>query len=143
MLEELNRLAKQEKLIVECLNGEEFPVEKVYSVSGRASAIKILVGGDGKTNKLLDKIDDLEHDLKVSEEEKESAESELEKVEKELYEIEEKHQKELDKIENYLENAEQFLGFKTSERLIHYRIEELARKINEKNLNPLKKSENS
>lgn len=125
MLEELNRLAKEEKLIVECSNGEEFSIEKVYSVSGRASAIKILVGGEGKTNKLLDKIDDLEHDLKVSEEEKETAESNLEKAE-------ENHEEYLQKIDSAIESAEFNLGIDTSSRHSYDRINELVRKIYQK-----------
>jgi DNA repair ATPase RecN len=125
MLEELNRLAKEEKLIVECSNGEEFPIEKVYSVSGRASAIKILVGDEGKTNKLLDKIDDLEHDLKVSEEEKETAEFNLEKAG-------ENHEEYLQKIDSAIESAEFNLGIDTSSRHSYDRINELARKIYQK-----------
>lgn len=112
-------------IVVECSNGEEFPVEKIYKVSGRASAIKILIGGDGTTNKLLDKIDNLEHDLKVSEEEKETAESNLEKAE-------ENHEEYLQKIDSAIESAEFNLGINTSSRHSYDRINELARKIYQK-----------
>lgn len=119
---------------------QELPVETIEVINGAVPQVRIHVGesSGGKTWKsLLSEIDDLKHDCKVFEEEKESAESELEKAEKELEDLEEKHEEELSKIEDSLESAEQFLGIKTSERLIHRRICELARKI-EENFEPEK-----
>ncbi len=132
MLEELNRLAKQEKLVVECSNGEEFPVEKVYSVLGRAAAIKILVGGDGKTNKLLDKIDDLEDSLRLFEEENKTLKEDLEEWQKiastpsqisaKINELDD----ECNNVQTSIENMEFKLGLQTKCRHTFDRIDELA-----------------
>lgn len=131
MLEELNRLAKEEKLIVECSNGEEFPIEKVYSVSGRASAIKILVGGEGKVNKLLDKIDDLEDSVSFFEEENKTLTKDLEnwrEIASTPFEIKERLENlenECDNVQTAIENLEYKLGIKTKCRHTFNRIDEL------------------
>ena len=124
MLEELNRLAKNQKLIVECSDGEEFTVEKVYSVSGRASAIKILIGGEVK-------IDELKEELENYQEELKSAERALDSAEEDLRDAEEKHEEYLQKIDSALESAEFKLGIETSSRHSYDRISELALKINQ------------
>jgi len=56
-------------VIVECENGKEFPVSKAYRVGGRAAAIKILISGEGKTNDLLNKIEELENEIENYEKE--------------------------------------------------------------------------
>lgn len=132
MLEELNRLAKNQKLIVECSDGEEFPVEKVYSVSGRAAAVKILIGGEGITNKLLIKIDELKEELENYQEELKSAERALDSAEEDLRDAKEKHEEYLQKIDSALEFAEFKLGIKTSSRHCYDRINEIAEILDEK-----------
>lgn len=118
-------------LIIEDFDFFRYPITRVYTL-GDKTVIQIGESLSEKPKKsLLSEIDDLKHDCKIFEEEKESAESELEKAEKELNDLEEKHAEELDKIEDSVDSAEQFLGIKTSERLIHRRICELARKIDE------------
>jgi hypothetical protein len=120
-----------DNLIIEDFDFFQYPITRIYPLGGKTV---IQIGepiSETPRNALSSKIDDLEHDYKILEEEKESAESELEKAEKELNYLEEKHEEELDKIESSLESAEQFLGIETSERLIHRRICELARKIEE------------
>lgn len=120
-----------DNLIIEDFDFSRYPIVRVYPLVGKTV---IQIGeplSEKSKSALQSQIDDLEHNLAVIEKEKESAESKLEKAEKELNDLEEKHEKELDKIEGSLESAEQFLGIKTSERLIHRRICELARKIDE------------
>jgi predicted nucleic acid-binding Zn-ribbon protein len=120
-----------DNLIIEDFDFSRYEITRIYPLGGKTV---IQIGepiSETPRNTLLSKIDDLEHDYKILEEEKESAESELEKAEKELNDLEEKHEEELDKIESSLESAEQFLGIETSERLIHRRIAELTRKIDE------------
>lgn len=120
-----------DQLIIEDFDFSQYPIVRIYPL-GNKTVIQIGEASYETPRKaLLDEIDDLKHDCKIFEEEKESAESELEKAEKELNDIEEKHSEELDKIEGSLESAEQFLGIETSERTIHRRICELARKIDE------------
>lgn len=120
-----------DNLIIEDFDFARYEITRIYQLGGK-TVIQISEPLSEKPRKtLLDEIDDLKHDCKIFEEEKESAEKELEKAEKELNDLEEKHNEELDKIENSLESAEQFLGIKTSERFIHRRIAEFARKIDE------------
>lgn len=120
-----------DQLIIEDFDFSHYPIVRVYSLGGK-TVIQIGEPLSEKTRKsLFNEIDDLKHDYKVLEREKESAESELEKAEKKFDELQEKHEKELDKIEDSLESAEKIFGIKTTERLIHYRILELARKIEE------------
>ncbi|MBV6512123.1 MAG: hypothetical protein FMNOHCHN_01613 [Ignavibacteriaceae bacterium] len=132
MFEKLNRLAKNQKLIVECSNGEEFPVEKIYHVSGQASAVKILIGGEGITNKLLVKIDELKEELENYQEELKSAERALDSTEEDLRDAKEKHEEYLQKIDSALESAEFKLGIKTSSRHSFDRIDEIAEILDEK-----------
>lgn len=120
-----------DNLIIEDFDFSRYPITRIYSLGGK-TVIQIDESlSDNPKNVLQSEIDDLKNDLEVIEEEKESAESELEKAEKELNNLEEKHNEELDKIESSLESAENFLGIKTTERLIHRRIAEFARKIEE------------
>lgn len=130
MLEQLIHSFKEAKIIIEDHEGQEYLIDKIYEVKGRAGGIKILVF-DAEKQEMGESLRDLEHDYKILKEEKETAESELEKAEKELDEIEEKHEEELNKIENSLESAERFFGIKTSERFIHHRIAEFSRKLEE------------
>lgn len=114
---------------------QELSIETIEIINGAVPQVRIHVGesSSGETWKSLsDEIDDLKHDCKVFEEEKESAESKLEDAEKDLEDLKEKYNEELDEIEDSLESAERFLFIKTSERSIHRRICELARKIEEK-----------
>lgn len=121
-----------DNLIIEDFDFLQYPITRIYPLGGK-TVVQIGESLYEKPKSVLQsEIDDLEHNLAVIEEEKENAEKELEKAEKELNDLEEQHNKELDKIENSLESAEQFLGIKTSERLIHRRITELSDKIEEK-----------
>lgn len=118
--------------IIQDYEFNEYPVVRTYPL-GNKMVIQIGDSTRGEPKKvLLDKISDLEGDYEILQEEKKDTEKELEKAEKELNQIEEKHNEELDKIENSLESAEQFLGIETSERAIHRRIAEFARKIDER-----------
>lgn len=120
-----------DNLIIEDFDFSRYPIVRIYPLGGKTV---IQIGEplyETPRNLLLDEIEDLKHDYKILEEEKENVEKELEKAEKELNNLEEQHNEELDKIENSLESAEQFLGIKTSERLVHRRIAEFARKIEE------------
>lgn len=116
------------KIIVELQDGTEIPVQKIYHVGGRAECIKVLIL-DKEKDDFLRKIRELEHDYKVSEDEKDNAESELENAEKQLAEIEEKHENYLQNIDSALENVEEILEIKTSSRNSYDRIDELAEKI--------------
>lgn len=121
-----------ESLIIEDFDFCQFPIVRIYPL-GDKTVIQI---GESLSEKpiktLLDEIDDLKHDCKIFEEEKESAESELEKAEKELEDLEDKHDIELSKIECALESAEHKLGVYTSSRWIQDRIEEFAGILSEK-----------
>ncbi len=125
-------------IVVECSNGEEFPVEKIYKVTGRGGSIKILTGGDGTTNKLLDKIDDLEDSLRLFEEENKNLKEDLEewqKIASTPSEISAKI-KELDdecnNVQTAIENLEYKLGLQTKCRQTYDRIDALAEILEDK-----------
>lgn len=121
-----------ESLIIEDFDFQQYPIVRLYPLGNKTV---IQIGEplyETPRNLLLDEIEDLKHDYKILEEEKESAESELEKAEKELSEVEEKHNEELDKIEDSLDSAEILLDVKTSSRWIQDRIEEFAGILSEK-----------
>lgn len=121
-----------ESLIIEDFDFQQYPIVRLYPL-GNKTVIQIGEASYETPRKaLLDEIDDLKHDCKIFEEEKESAESELEKAKKELNDLEGKHGKELDKIEEALESAEHKLGIDTSARWIQDRIEEFAAILAEK-----------
>lgn len=69
------------QVIIECENGEEFSIQKAYFVGGRAAAVKILIEGDGKTNALQDKIDELKEENEKFEKENKELEKTLHKWE--------------------------------------------------------------
>lgn len=128
-----------DQLIIEDFDFCQYPITRIYPL-GNKTVIQIGEASCETPRKtLLDEINDLKHDCKIFEEEKESAESELEKAEselekaeKELNSLEEKHGEELDKIEGALESAEHQLGIDTSSRWIQDRIEEFAVILSEK-----------
>ena len=118
-----------DQLIIEDFDFCQYPITRIYPL-GNKTVIQIGEASYETPRKtLLDEIDDLKHNCKIFEEEKESAESELEKAEKELNDLEKKHGEELDKIEETLESAEHKLGISTSSRWIQDRIEEFAANV--------------
>jgi len=121
-----------DQLIIEDFDFSRYPITRIYPLGGK-TVIQIGESLSEKPKKLLlDKIDELEHDLEVAEEEKESAESELEKAEKELTDTEEKHEEYLHKIDCALESAEFNLKIDTSSRHSYDRISEIAAILSEK-----------
>lgn len=131
MLDPTTIIDHPENIVVELQDGTEIPVQKIYYVGGRAECFKVLVLDREKEN-FLKKIENLEHDCKVFEDEKDNAEAELSKAEKQLEKIEEKHEKEFETIQSALDTAQENLGIGTSERLIQNQIDDLFGKLQEK-----------
>lgn len=73
-------------VLVETLDGEEFSVIKAYRITGRTACIKILINGEGPTNRLLDEIESLEEQI-------ESYESDIQDVKDDKGEIKEELEK--------------------------------------------------
>ena len=87
-------------LIIEDFDFLRYPIVRIYPL-GSKTVIQIGESPNEKPKSVLQsEIDDLEHNLAVTEEEKENAEKELEKAEKEFDELQEKHEKELQKKNN-------------------------------------------
>ncbi len=128
-------LERPRGIIVECSNGEEFPVEKIYKVTGRGESIKILIGGEGKINRLLDKIEDLESDIDGFEKENKDLREELKEWQQigpsrseiscQIDDLED----ECNSVQTAIENMEEVLELSTVSRATYDRIDELAEKI--------------
>lgn len=120
-----------ENLIIEDFDFARYEIVRIYPL-GKKTVIQIGEASYETPRKaLLDEIDDLKHDCKIFEEEKESAESELEKAEKELNDLEDKHEEYLHKIDCAIESAEFNLKIDTSSRHSYDRISEIAAKVSQ------------
>lgn len=71
-------------IIVECSNGDEVPIRKIYSVGGRTSCIKILIDELLENPADLDEIHSLRTEVEQLEEENEHNEGKIEVLKDEL-----------------------------------------------------------
>ena len=118
-------IERPKKIFVEFANGDEARVQKIYSVSGRASCVKILVNELPENPADLDEIHNLRQEVADFSEEISGYKHRI----SELEESAEKQENELDSAENALEDFEYRTGFKTSARSLNARIEELANHV--------------
>lgn len=137
MLEELNALARLEKLIVEFADGSFVPVEKVYEIKGRGGSLNILVN-DFEREDLRRKLNELENDFEASENYAKTLEEDLkdyEKIGQTASEISAKINdldNECNNVQTSIENLEYKLGLKTKCRQTYDRIDEIAEILEER-----------
>lgn len=131
MLDQIIALFNDGKLTVEDHNGDNYFVDKVYEVKGRAGGIKILVF-DAEKQEISKNLEELKRGNKEYESEYDQLKQEISNLEDDLQASEEEHEDYLQKIDSALEYAESILEITTSSRHSYDRINEIAEIIQEK-----------
>ncbi len=131
MLEELNRLVKEEKLLIEFSDGSFAPADKVYEIKGRGGSLNIFLY-DYEHEDLRQKLESLQNDYDESEKYSKTLEEDLKdyqeiastpsQISAKINELDD----ECNNVQTAIENLEYKLGLQTKCRQTYDRIDELA-----------------